>query len=99
MDLSAILEEIGGIHSCYEACRVVYNRMPSSRIRKIISKSDPWGENPSFSLKHIKGNYRVHFVVQIGKEILDPLITENGLILINNYLECTYENSEDLKLV
>ena len=83
--------------NCLIACNEIIDKFPNGIIRKVINKNDPW--QLWFSVKHIKGNYNLHFVIQTGDNIFDPFLKEKELIPVGEYLERAYKNSEELKIV
>lgn len=84
--------------NCHAECmEIVRGLQQPATIRKVFNRHDPWGDKPGFFVKHPTGNYVTHYIVQIGDNILDPLLKDRELIPLRDYLRL-YKNPEELDI-
>ena len=91
----------GGILSnCRHICRKLINQeFPGAKIKRVININNPWGNKPGFFVEHKNNNYKVHYVLEEDKKIIDPFLLEEGLISKEEYLQRYYKNSQELRIV
>ena len=91
----------GGILSNYRhICkRLIDQKYPEARIKKVINIHNPWGNKPGFFVEHKIENYHVHYVLEKDGKIIDPFLLEEGLIPKEDYLQKYYKNSQELRIV
>ncbi|GAI59897.1 unnamed protein product [marine sediment metagenome] len=88
------------LSNCHHTCkRLIDQKYPGAKIRKVINIHDPWGDKPGFFVEHKIGNYHVHYVLEKDEEIIDPFLLEEGLISKKDYLQKYYKNSQELRIV
>ncbi|GBE20234.1 MAG TPA: hypothetical protein ENG87_01360 [Candidatus Pacearchaeota archaeon] len=88
------------MENCHIKCKtIISNLSTNADIKKVFNKNDSWGDKPGFYVEHIKGDYKSHFVVQVGDKILDPFLEEMGEIPIKEYLNQVYKNPEELRII
>lgn len=100
-EISAENRTLGGILSnCYHSCkRLINEKYPEARIKKIINTLNPWGNKPGFFVEHIIADYKVHYVLEENKSIIDPFLLKEGLIPKEDYLQKYYKNYQELRIV
>lgn len=88
------------LSNCYHTCkRLINQKYPEARIKKVINIHNPWGDKPGFFVEHKIGNYKVHYVLEKDRKIIDPFLLEEGLIPKEDYLQKYYKNSQELRIV
>jgi len=88
------------LSNCYHTCKkLIDQKYPNARMRKVISLLDPFGHKSGFFVKHKITDYKVHYVLEENGNIVDPFLLEEGLIPKENYLQQFYKNPGELRIV
>jgi len=80
---------------CLSQCKDLMKIHLSGMILKIINKNNPWGDNAMFNLDHLKGIYKIHYVIEDESKIFDPFLEDP--IPKSEYLKRVYKNHNELK--
>jgi len=88
------------LSNCYHTCkRLINQKFPNARMRKVINLLDPFGNTLGFLVKHKIRDYKIHYVLEENENIIDPFLLEEGPIPKKNYLQQFYKNPKELRIV